>query len=119
VPRSARPRSRTIDGQHTVAILAQGTGIPYGTTAATGVPLGDNLIAFKLGATQVPQQPTPKPPALRRPISGNPVTGASVSNTVLLGKSSATAAEQSINSGSTNGMFPTHMQVPVGTTVTF
>ena len=83
------------------------------------MPLGDNLIAFKLGATQVPQQPTPKPPALRRPISGNPVTGASVSNTVLLGKSSATAAEQSINSGSTNGMFPTHMQVPVGTTVTF
>ena len=40
-------------------------------------------------------------------------------NTVILGKSSATAAEQSINSGSTNGVFPTYMQIPVGTTVTF
>ena len=30
---------------------------------------------------------------------------------MLLGTSSATAAEQSINSGSTNGVFPTHMQV--------
>jgi glucose dehydrogenase/plastocyanin len=116
---SASPITYEIDGQQYLAILAQGTGIPYGTGGATGVPLGDNLIAFKLGATQVPQQPTPKPPAVRRPVSGNPVTGASVGNTVLLGKSSATAAEQSINSGSTNGMFPTWMQVPVGTTVTF
>jgi alcohol dehydrogenase (cytochrome c) len=116
---SASPITYQIDGQQYVAILAQGTGIPYGTGGLTGVPLGDNLIAFKLGATQVPQQPTPKPPAVRRPVSGNPVTGASVGNTVLLGKSSATSAEQSINSGSTNGMFPTFMQVPVGTTVTF
>ena len=68
---SASPITYEIDGQQYVAILAQGTGIPYGTSAATGVPLGDNLIAFKLGATQVPQQPTPKPPALRRPVSGN------------------------------------------------
>jgi len=116
---SASPITYEIDGQQYVAILAQGTGIPYGTSAATGVPLGDNLIAFKLGATQVPPQPTPKPPAIRRPVSGNPVSGASVGNTVLLGKSSAAAAEQSINSGSTNGVFPTHMQIAVGTTVTF
>jgi glucose dehydrogenase/plastocyanin len=116
---SATPITYEIDGQQYIAILAQGTGIPYGTGGLTGVPLGDNLIAFKLGATQVPQQPTPKPPAVRRPVSGNPVSGASVGNTVLLGKSSATAAEQSINSGSTNGVFPTFMQVPVGTTVTF
>jgi plastocyanin len=116
---SASPITYEIDGQQYVAILAQGTGIPYGTSAATGVPLGDNLIAFKLGATQVPQQPTPKPPALRRPVSGNPVTGASVGNTVILGKSSPTAAEQSINSGATTGVFPTFMQIPVGTTVTF
>ena len=115
---SASPITYEIDGQQYVAILSQGTGIPYGSSAATGVPLGDTLTAFKLGAA-LPQQPTPKPPSLRRPISGSPVSGASVSNTVLLGKSSATAAEQSINSGSTNGMFPTHMQVPVGTTVTF
>jgi hypothetical protein len=45
------------------------------------VPLGDSLIAFKLGAVQVPQQPTPKPPALRRPISGNPVSGVNVTFT--------------------------------------
>jgi alcohol dehydrogenase (cytochrome c) len=116
---SASPITYEIDGQQYVAILAQGTGIPYGTSAATGVPLGDNLIAFRLGATQVPQQPTPKPPAVRRPVSGSPVTGASVGNTVLLGKSSATAAEQPINNGGTNGVFPTHMQIAVGTTVTF
>ncbi|CAN5167943.1 hypothetical protein BH11PSE9_BH11PSE9_32280 [soil metagenome] len=116
---SASPITYTIDGEQYVAILSQGTGIPYGTSAATGITLGDNLIAFKIGATTVPQQPTPKPPALRRPVSGSPVAGASVGNTVILGKSSPTAAEQSINSGSTNGVYPTHMQVAVGTTVTF
>jgi len=116
---SASPITYQVDGEQYVAILAQGTGIPYGTSAATGVTLGDNLIAFKVGATQVAQLPTPKPPALRRPVSGSPVAGSAVSNTVILGKSSPTAAEQSINSGSTTGVYPTHMQVPVGTTVTF
>jgi len=115
---SASPITYQINGQQYVAILAQGTGIPYGTSAATGVPLGDNLIAFRLGG-QLPEQPTPKPPAVRRPVSGNPVAGTTVGNTVILGKSSATAAEQSLNNGGTNGVFPTHMQVPKGTTVTF
>jgi alcohol dehydrogenase (cytochrome c) len=116
---SATPITYQIDGEQYVAILANGTGIPYGTGGANGVPLGDNLIAFKLGATQVAQQPTPKAPTIRRPVSGNAVAGTTVNNTVLLGRSSATAAEQSINSGSTNGVFPTWMTVPVGTTVTF
>ncbi len=111
---SASPITYTIDNEQYVAIFAGGTGIPYGASA----PRGDKLWAFKLGGT-LPQAATPTPPVVRRPVSGTPVTGASVGFTVLLGRSSATAAEQSINSGSTNGMFPTHMQVPVGTVVTF
>ncbi len=115
---SASPITYEIDGEQYVAILAAGTGIPYGTSAATGVPLGDHLWAFKIGGV-VAQAATPKPPAVRRPVAGTAVVGADVNFTVLLGRSSATAAEQSINSGSTNGMFPTHMRVPVGATVTF
>ena len=66
---SASPITYEIDGQQYVAILAQGTGIPYGTSAATGVPLGDNLIAFKLGATQVPPQPIGASPVAVAPAA--------------------------------------------------
>ena len=111
---SASPITYEIDGVQYVAVYGGGTGIPYGNSA----PRGDNLWALKVGGT-LPPAPTPTPPEVRRPVSGSAVTGASVSNTVLLGRSSATAAEQSINSGNTNGMFPTWMTVPVGTTVTF
>lgn len=116
---SSSPITYQVGGEQYVAVLAAGTGIPYGTGGINGVPLGDTLIAFKLNAIAVPQQPTPKPPTVRRPVSGSAVAGSTVGNTVLLGRSSATAAEQSINSGSTNGMFPTWMTVPPGTTVTF
>ena len=111
---SASPISYQIDGEQYVAIYAGGTGIPYGNSA----PRGDFLWAFKVGG-KLPPAATPTPPDVRRPVSGNPVAGSTVNNTVLLGRSSATAAEQSLNSGGTNGMFPTHMQVPVGTTVRF
>jgi glucose dehydrogenase/plastocyanin len=111
---SASPITYEIEGVQYVAVYGGGTGIPYGNSA----PRGDNLWALKVGGT-LPPAPTPTPPEVRRPVSGSAVTGASVSNTVLLGRSSATAAEQSINSGNTNGMFPTWMTVPVGTTVTF
>jgi alcohol dehydrogenase (cytochrome c) len=118
---SASPITYQIDNEQYVAILAAGTGIPYGTNNATGgVPLGDNLIAFKVGATAVAPLPTPKPPAIRRTVnSTTPTAGSTIGNTVTLGRSSPTAAEQSINSGATNGVFPTFMTVPVGTTVTF
>lgn len=111
---SASPITYQIDGEQYVAFYAGGTSIPFGNST----PLGDNLWAFKIGGT-LAQAETPPPPAVRRPVSGNPVAGTAVNNTVLLGRSSPTANEQSINSGSTNGMYPTHMQVPVGTTVTF
>ena len=58
-------------------------------------------------------------PLIRRPVSGSAVAGDTVGNTVLLGRTSATAAEQSINSGSTAAMFPTWMTVTAGATVTF
>lgn len=115
---SASPISYEIDGEQYIAFYAAGTGIPYGTSAATGIQTGDHLWAFKVGGT-VPPAATPRAPAQRRPVAGNAIAGTAVNNTVLLGRSSATAAEQSINSGSTNGMYPTWMTVPVGTTVTF
>lgn len=111
---SASPITYEIDGVQYVAVYAGGTGIPYGASA----PRGDNLWAFKVGGTMAPAA-TPTPPEVRRPVSGTAVAGSTVANTVLLGRSSATATEQSINSGNTNGMFPTWMTVPVGTTVTF
>ncbi len=115
---NASPISYEIDGEQYVAVFAAGTGIPYGTGGVNGVQTGDYLWAFKVGGT-VPQAATPQAPSVRRPVAGNAVTGASVNNTVLLGRSSATAAEQSINSGSTNGMYPTWMTINVGTSVTF
>lgn len=111
---SASPISYEIDGQQYIAFYAGGTGIPYGASA----PRGDYLWAFKIGG-KLPPAATPKPPNVRRPVSGVAVAGTAVGNTVLLGRSSAIAAEQSINSGATNGMFPTYMQIPLGTTVTF
>lgn len=111
---SASPITYEIDGVQYLAVYGGGTGIPYGNSA----PRGDNLWALKVGGTLAPAA-TPTPPEVRRPVAGNAVAGSTVANTVLLGRSSATAAEQSINSGSTNGMFPTWMTVPLGTTVTF
>lgn len=112
---SATPITYEIDGEQYVAMYAAGTGIPYGNAIRSG----DHLYAFKLGANSVPQGTAFMTGLQRRPVSGNAVAGGAVNNTVLLGRSSATAAEQSINSGSTNGMYPTWMTISAGTTVTF
>jgi len=107
---SAAPASYEIDGEQYIAIYAGGTGIPYGNTA----PRGDFLWAFKVDG-KVPPAATPKPPYQRKDVSGNAVEGTTVNNTVLLARTSATSAE----SVAVGGMYPTHMRVPVGTTVTF
>lgn len=112
---SASPISYEIDGQQYVAIYAGGTGIPYGNSA----PRGDYLWAFKVGGT-LPPAATPTPPVVRRPVSGSPVAGSVVNNTVTLARI-PTAANQpgATESTAVNAMTPTHMQVAVGTTVTF
>ena len=110
---SASPIAYEIDGEQYVAVYAGGTGIPYGNSA----PRGDNLWAFKVGG-RVPPAATPTPPVVRRPVSGTPVSGDSVANTVLLAVT-RNAAGVLTESTAVGGMLPTHMQVPKGTTVTF
>jgi plastocyanin len=86
---------------------------------------GDKLWAFKLGGSYKTESgsseaPTPQPFVVRRPVGGSAVEGSTVGNTVYLARASRTtdtpAAADSIATG---GMNPTHMRVPVGTTVTF
>jgi plastocyanin len=82
------------------------------------------LWAFKLGGTYKTasgssEDPTPAPLVIRRPVGGNAVEGSTVNNTVYLGRSARTDAANSRDSVSGNGMAPTHLRVPVGTTVTF
>jgi alcohol dehydrogenase (cytochrome c) len=110
---SATPVAYEIDGEQYIAVYAGGTGIPYGNTA----PRGDFLWAFKVDGT-VPAAATPNPPYVRRDVSGSAVEGATVNNTVLLARTSASPAATP-DSTAVGGMFPTHMRVPAGTTVTF
>jgi quinohemoprotein ethanol dehydrogenase len=86
---------------------------------------GDKLWAFKLGgsyksASGSSEMPTPAPFVVRRPVGGSAVEGSTVNNEVWLARANRTtdtaAAADSIATG---GMSPTHMRVPVGTTVTF
>ncbi|MCW5636956.1 MAG: PQQ-binding-like beta-propeller repeat protein [Rubrivivax sp.] len=114
---SASPVSYEIDGEQYIAVYAGGTGIPYGNSA----PRGDFLWAFKLGGT-VPPAPTPAPPEVRRPVSGNPVEGAALPTpfTVFLARvQTAAGAPGATESTAVNGMTPTWMRVPVNSTVTF
>jgi PQQ-dependent dehydrogenase (methanol/ethanol family) len=113
---SASPITYSIDGDQYVAIYAGGTGIPYGNSA----PRGDHLWAFKLGGT-LPPAATPPPPVVRRPVSGAPVAGSVVSNTITLARTyNATTNTIGTNeSTAVNGMAPTHLVVSAGTTVTF
>jgi glucose dehydrogenase/plastocyanin len=118
---SAAPITYTVNGEQYVAIFSGGTGIPYGNS----VTEGDVLWAFKLGGDYKTESgsaeaPTPPPLVIRRPVGGNAVEGSTVGNTVYLARANRTtdtAAAQ--DSTSANGMSPTHMRVPVGTTVTF
>jgi len=114
---SASPVTYEIEGEQYVAIYAGGTGIPYGDSA----PRGDFLWAFKVGGT-LPPAATPTPPVIRRPVSGGPVEGSATTppNTVILARTrSATGVIGATESTAVNGMAPTHLRVPVGTTVTF
>lgn len=114
---SASPITYEIDGEQYVAVYAGGTSIPYGDSA----PRGDYLWAFKVGG-QVAQAATPKPPEVRRPVSGTAVEGSALPtpNTVFLGRVQTPAnAPGATESTAVNAMTPTHMRVPVNTTVTF
>jgi PQQ-dependent dehydrogenase (methanol/ethanol family) len=113
---SSSPIMYEVDGQQYLAVYAGGTGIPYGNSA----PRGDFLWAFKIGGTVAPA-PTPPPPVVRRPVSGGPVEGAVVNNTVVIGRTynPTTGQYGATESTGVNGMGPTHLRVPVGTTVTF
>jgi quinohemoprotein ethanol dehydrogenase len=86
---------------------------------------GDKLWAFKLDGTyRLPsgssEAPTPAPFVVRRAVGGTAVEGSTVGNSVWLARANRTtdtaAAQDSI---ATNGMSPTFLRVPVGTTVSF
>jgi plastocyanin len=110
---SSSPITYQVRGEQYVALYAGGTGIPYGNTA----PRGDYLWAFKLNG-RLPPAETPTPPYQRRDVSGSPVEGSTVGNTVLLARTSA-AATATPDSTAVAAMFPPNMRVPLGTTVTF
>lgn len=118
---ASAPITYEIDGQQYVAVLAAGTTNPYGGS----VTQGDSLWAFKLGGSYTTDSgsqegPLTAPLSIRRPVSGGPVEGSTVNNTVYLARSSRTAdtaaARDSVLQA---GMQPTDLRVPVGTTVTF
>lgn len=118
---SGGPITYEINGEQYMAVFAGGTGIPYGNS----VTRGDSLWAFKLGGryrteSGSPEAPTPAPLQVRRPVSGSPVDGSTVDYTVYLARpdrtSDTASAQDSTNQSAMN---PTHMVVPVGTTVTF
>ena len=112
---SASPVTYAIDGEQYLLIYAGGTSIPY-----SDAPRGDFLWAFKLGG-RLPQAAAPVPPKIRRPVSGSPVAGAVVNNTVVLARTynASTNTVGATESTAVNGMAPTDMQVKLGTTVTF
>jgi quinohemoprotein ethanol dehydrogenase len=103
------PVTYTIGGEQYIAVLSE----------------GDKLWAFKLGGSYKTESgsseaPTPAPFVVRRAVSGSAVEGATVDNTVYLARASRTTDTPAAADGiATNAMSPTHMRVPVGTTVTF
>jgi alcohol dehydrogenase (cytochrome c) len=113
---SASPVTYEIRGEQYIVAYAGGTGIPYGNSA----PRGDALWAFKVGG-RLPPAATPTPPVIRRPVSGAPVEGSVVGNTVVLARTynAATNTIGATESTGVNAMAPAHLRVPVGTTVTF
>jgi alcohol dehydrogenase (cytochrome c) len=113
---SSSPITYEIDGEQYLAVYAGGTDIPYGASA----PRGDFLWAFKIGGKVRPAT-TPAPPTVRRPVSGTAVEGSAVNNTVVLARTydPASSTVGATESTAVNGMAPTWLRVPVGTTVTF
>jgi PQQ-dependent dehydrogenase (methanol/ethanol family) len=113
---SASPIAYEIAGEQYISVFTGGTTLPYGNT----IPRGDWLWAFKIGGT-VPPAPAPVPPDVRRPVAGGPVEGSTVANTVVLGRTfnETTGQVGTQESTASGAMAPTHLRVPVGTTVTF
>jgi glucose dehydrogenase len=118
---ASAPITYLVDGEQYVAVFAAGSTNPYGAT----VTQGDSLWAFKLGGTYTTESgsqegPDTAPLSIRRPVQGGPVEGEAVNNTVYLARASRTADQASQRDSTLQrGMSPTHMRVPVGTTVTF
>jgi quinohemoprotein ethanol dehydrogenase len=118
---SGAPITYMVDGEQYVAVIAAGSTNPYGAS----VTQGDSLWAFKLGGGYTTgsgsqEGPDTAPLAIRRPVQGSPVEGATVNNTIYLGRQDRTTdTAQAPDSTSQRGMNPTHLRVPVGTTVTF
>jgi quinohemoprotein ethanol dehydrogenase len=117
---ASAPITYQIDGQQYVAVLAAGTTNPYGAS----VTQGDSLWAFKLGGKYTTgsgsqEGPSTAPLSIRRPVSGGPVEGSTVNNTVYLGRRDRTDTAASVDSTLQSAMQPTHLRVPVGSTVTF
>jgi len=113
---SSSPIMYEAGGEQYLAVYAGGTSIPYGDSA----PRGDFLWAFKIGGHVGPAD-TPPPPIVRRPVSGDPVEGSAVNNTVVLARTydPDTGQVGTTESTAVNGVAPTWLRVPVGTTVTF
>ena len=115
------PITYTVDGEQYVAVFAAGATNPYGGS----VTQGDSLWAFKLGGTYTTESgsgegPDTAPLTIRRPVQGGPVDGDEVDNTVYLARGDRDADEDGEQDATDQGaMQPTHMRVPVGTTVTF
>ncbi|MFJ6651839.1 PQQ-binding-like beta-propeller repeat protein [Microbacterium sp. NPDC091313] len=118
---AAPPVTYEVDGEQYVAVFAAGSTNPYGNS----VTRGDSLWAFKLGGDYVAESGSQEgadtaPLTIRRPVSGTAVDGATVDNTVLLARTSRTADTAAAqDSVAVNAMQPTHLRVPVGTTVSF
>jgi PQQ-dependent dehydrogenase (methanol/ethanol family) len=113
---SSSPIMYRVGRKEYLAVYAGGTSIPYGSSA----PRGDFLWSFEIDGDLGPAA-TPPPPVIRRPVSGPPVEGAAVSDTVVIGRTydPATGAIGATESFAVNAMAPTHLRVPAGTTVTF
>ena len=122
---SSPPAIYSVNGEQYVAFFAGGTGIPYGNSVTSG----DMLWAFKLGgqyqsASGSQENPTPAPLQIRRNVGGAAVEGSTVGNTVLLARLNRNdvptqGSNSNVDAIAAGGMQPTHMRVPVGTTVTF
>lgn len=109
------PITYMVGGQQYVAIFAGGDSVPYDSA------FGDSLWVFKRGGT-LPQAAAPAQIPVREPVSGVTVTGRTVSNTVVLGRTWDTAASApgaTENLASQIAMAPAIMTVPAGTTVRF
>ncbi|GAB3605199.1 hypothetical protein GCM10027413_06080 [Conyzicola nivalis] len=118
---ASAPVTYSVNGEQYVAVFAAGSTNPYGAS----VTQGDSLWAFKLGGSYTtesgsPEGPDPAPLSIRRPVSGAAVEGATVGNTVLLARGDRTTDTAAVrDSTAQNAMQPTHLRVPVGSTVTF